>query len=86
VEAGLEIRQQVPDDDQDGAPDDDDGSLFAAAPRDAPVAFGATAPGCTATGPHYNGAPHVTGRDNWGWITYVRNEQPDEPGEHRSVS
>jgi hypothetical protein len=35
--AGLGIGQQVPDDDQDGASDGDDGPLLAAAPRDAPV-------------------------------------------------
>src|SRR5215218_3364404 len=39
VEAGIRVRQQVPDDDQDGAADRDDGLLGAAAAGDAPVAL-----------------------------------------------
>src|SRR3954451_9896272 len=39
VVAGLGIGQQMPDDDQDGAADGDDGLLRAAAASDAPVAF-----------------------------------------------
>ena len=39
VEAGFGVGQQVPDDDQDGAADGDDGLLLAAAAGDAPVAF-----------------------------------------------
>jgi hypothetical protein len=31
----------------------------------------------------YNGPPHVSRAE---WTTYVRNEQPDEPGEHRRIS
>jgi hypothetical protein len=37
VEVGLGIGEQVPDDDQDGAADRDDGSLLAAAFGDPPV-------------------------------------------------
>ena len=39
VEAGLGVGEQVPDDDQDGAAESDDGSFFAATSGDAPVAF-----------------------------------------------
>ena len=39
VEAGVGVGEQVPDDDQDGAADRDDGLLLAAASGDAPVAF-----------------------------------------------
>src|SRR5262249_9446436 len=39
VEAGVGVAQQVPDDDEDGAADGDDGFLLAAAAGDAPVAF-----------------------------------------------
>ena len=37
--SGLGVGQQVPDDDQDGAADRDDGFLLAAAAGDASVAF-----------------------------------------------
>ena len=39
VVVGVRVGQQVPDDDQDGAADRDDGPLGATPPRDAPVAF-----------------------------------------------
>src|SRR5215211_9516532 len=39
VEAGGRVGQQVPDDDQDGAADRDDGLLAAPPAGDAPVAF-----------------------------------------------
>jgi hypothetical protein len=39
LEVSVRIGQQVPDDDQDGAADRDDGSLGATAPGDAPVAL-----------------------------------------------
>ena len=39
VEAGVGVGEQVPDDDQDGAADRDDGLLLAAAAGDASVAF-----------------------------------------------
>src|SRR5512132_518362 len=39
VEAGVGVRQQVPDDDQDGAADGDDGLLLATAAGDASVAL-----------------------------------------------
>src|SRR3954453_9831508 len=39
VEPGLRIGQQVPDDDQYGSSDGDDGAFFAPAPGEAPVAF-----------------------------------------------
>jgi hypothetical protein len=39
VEMSLGIRQQVPDDDQQGPADRDDGFFLAAAPRDASVAL-----------------------------------------------
>ena len=39
VELDCVVAQQVPDDDQDGTTDRDDGLLFPAAASDAPVAF-----------------------------------------------
>jgi hypothetical protein len=39
VEAGVGVSQQLPDDDQDGAADRDDGPLGATAAGDAPVAL-----------------------------------------------
>ena len=37
VEAGIRVREQVPDDDEDGPADGDDGAFGAAAAGDAPV-------------------------------------------------
>ncbi|MDM4721680.1 hypothetical protein QTQ03_19555 [Micromonospora sp. WMMA1363] len=61
--AGGRVGEQVPDDDQDGAGDGDEGLAFTAAFDDAPVAFGEEA--AAAAGGGAGGQAEDPGFDGW---------------------
>ena len=81
VEAGGGVGEQVPDDDQDGAGDGDQGPELAAAPGDPPVPLAEEG-----GGPGRRGGPHVGNGQYAPFIAGLAVRMVHSPGKiHRAI-